>query len=150
VPNRILQYSIGKENLYYLYRFIVLPWELDWSSCKFLISEGNLKEYCDNHRIIIKSFDSTDKLSKAIASNYQTEEANCKGMLWFVRQDTKPKDTLRHLRNCAAHGNYRKRQINGVSCFAINNLDRNITKARGFIPLELLKGLVCAAESCKV
>jgi len=31
VPNKIVQYKVGKENLYYIYRFIILKWELEWT-----------------------------------------------------------------------------------------------------------------------
>jgi len=108
VPSKIHQYNIGKDNLYCFYRFIVLPWELEWSDKKFLVSQGTLQNYCTDHRINIKSFSSVDKLIQAIESKYEIEQKNVNGILWFVRQESKAKDTLRHLRNCFAHGNYKK------------------------------------------
>ena len=150
MADKTLQYSIGKDNLYFFYRFIVLPWELEWIDCKFLMNEGDLKKFCEKNGINIKSYESTEKLNEALSSTYPLEEKNNKGMLWFVRQDTKPKDTLRHLRNCFAHGNYRKRQKNRTPCVVIKNIDKNKVKAQGFIALDQLKGLVRSAESCKV
>lgn len=150
MAKKIYQYSVGKENLYFFYRFIILPWELEWVNQKFLMSEGNLRKYCKEHNINIKSFESTDKLGKAIASEYEVEETECIGVFWFVRQDTKPKDTLRHLRNCFSHGNYKKRQKNRVPCIVIENIDKGRVKAKGFLPIEKLSGIVRAASSCGV
>jgi hypothetical protein len=150
MANKIFQYSIGKDNLYFFYRFIVLPWELEWINCRFLVNAGDLKKFCMENEINIKSYESTDKLNEALLSEYQLEEKSSKGMLWFVRQDTKPKDTLRHLRNCFAHANYKKRRKNRVPCVVIKNIDRGKIKAQGFIPLNLLKDLVRSAEGCKV
>ena len=144
------QYSIGKQNLYFFYRFVILRWELEWFDQKFLMSEGALKKYCQEHNISIKSFESADKLGAAISSDYEAEESEVKGILWFVRQDTKPKDTLRHLRNCFAHGNYKKRQKNRVQCVVMENIDKGRVKAKGFLPIEKLNELVCAASSCGV
>lgn len=78
------------------------------------------------------------------------EAVQVTGILWFVRQDTKPKDTLRHPRNCFAHGNFVKRQKNRVSCVVIENIDKGRIKAKGFVPLDMLNGLVRAASSCLV
>ena len=150
MANIIHQYSIGKDNLYFFYRFIVLPWELEWVDCKFLMNAGDLKKFCAENRIDVKSYESTAKLDQALSSEYPSEEKSNKGMLWFVRQDSKPKDTLRHLRNCFAHASYRKGQKNKTPCVVIKNIDKNKIKAQGFIPLYLLKGLVRSAESCKV
>ncbi len=150
MANKNLQYSIGKNNLYFFYRFIVLRWELEWENCKFLVNAGDLKKFCVENEINIKSYESTDKLNEALLSEYPSEEKSNKGMFWFVRKDTKPKDTLRHLRNCFAHGNFTKRQKNRVPCIVIKNIDKRKIKAQGFIPLSLLKGLVRSAEGCKV
>jgi hypothetical protein len=150
MATKIYQYSVGKENLYFFYRFVILPWELEWANQKFLMSECNLGKYCQEKNISIKSFESTDKLGNAIASEYKAEETKYTGVFWFVRQDTKPKDTLRHLRNCFSHGNYKKRQKNRVPCIVIENLDKGRVKAKGFLPIEKLKGLVRAASSCRV
>jgi hypothetical protein len=150
VATKIHQYSVGKENLYFFYRSVILPWELEWANRKFLVSEGNLRKYCQEHDINIKSFESADKLGEAIATEYEAEETRVTGILWFVRQDTKPKDTLRHLRNCFAHGNYKKRQKNRAPCIVIENIDKEKVKAKGFMPLDMLNGLVRAASSCAV
>ncbi len=147
--NKNHQYSIGKDNLYLFYRFIVLPWELEWAGRKFLMNRGDLKKFCIKNKISIKSYESIDKLNKALSSEYLLEEKNNSGMFWFVRVDTKPKDTLRHLRNCFAHGNYRKRQKNKIPCVEIKNIHKNKVRAQGFIPLDLLKELVRSAKSCK-
>ncbi|MEJ1412736.1 MAG: hypothetical protein RPU90_04050 [Candidatus Sedimenticola sp. (ex Thyasira tokunagai)] len=117
---------------------------------KFLMSEGGLGKYCHDHKIDIKSFDSADRLSAAIATEYKHEEKDIAGILWFVRQETKPKDTLRHLRNCFAHGNFRKRQKNRTQCIVIENIDKGRVKAKGFLPIEKINGLVRAASSCGV
>jgi len=150
MPAKIHQYSVGKNNLYIFYRFVVLPWELEWANHKFLMSEGNLRKYCKDNNINVKSFESVDKLNAAIVSEYDAEETRAAGILWFVRQETKPKDMLRHLRNCFAHGNYRKRQKNRVPCVVIENVDKEKVKAKGFIPLDMLYGLVRAASDCGV
>ena len=114
------------------------------------MSEGRLKAFCETNDINIKSFESTDKLNDELSKEYKSQEKKNKGMLWFVRKDTKPKDTLRHLRNCFAHGNFSKRQKNREPCVVIKNIDKNKIKAQGFIPLTMLKDLVRAVESCKV
>ncbi|WP_282679956.1 hypothetical protein [Shewanella xiamenensis] len=67
-----------------------------------------------------------------------------------MRKDTKPKDTLRHLRNSFAHGNFKKRQKNKKQCIVIENIDSGQLKAKGFLPLDKLKGLVSAASGCGV
>lgn len=150
MAGRIAQYSIGKENLYFFYRFIVLRWELEWADCKFLSSQGDLRRFTKENDINIKAFESTEKLNEALLSMYPSEEKNRKGILWFVRRDTKPKDILRHLRNCFAHGKYRKRQKNRMPCVVIESIHRSRIKAKGFVPLDMLNGLVRSAESCKV
>lgn len=142
-------YSAGKDNLYYFYRFIILPWEFEWVNSKFHMGEGNLGKYCQEHNISIKSFDSADKLGRAISTDYEAEKNKAAGILWFVRSDTKPKDTLRHLRNCFAHGNFKKNQKNRVQCISIENRDNGKVKAQGFVPIDKLHGLVDAATSCK-
>ena len=144
------QYSIGKENLYFFYRFVILPWECEWIDCKFLMNKGSLKKFCTENKVDIKSYESINKLNEALSTKYELEEKNYRGMFWFVRKETKPKDTLRHLRNCFAHGNYKKRQKNKINCISIQNWNNGKIKAQGFIPLELLKSLVSSAESCKV
>ena len=150
MSNSIHQYSIGKDNLYFFYRFIILRWELEWVNYKFISNRGDLTSFCEANKINIKSFESADKLNKAITSDYKSQEAISNGMLWFVKQETKPKDALRHLRNCVAHGSYRKRQKKRTPCIAINNIDKNILKAQGFIPVSLLNNLIHAIVSCKV
>lgn len=150
MAGRIHQYAVGKEQLYFFYRFVVLPWELEWSNQKFLMAEGNLGKYCQEHGISLKSFGSADKLSKAISAEYKTLEKTATGIFWFVRNDTKPKDTLRHLRNCFAHGNFKKRQKNRIACIAIENIDKGKTKAVGYLPIGSLEDLVRAVLSCGV
>ena len=56
------QFTVGKDNLYFFYRFVILPWEFEWVNQKLLMSEGNLRKYCKEHNIAIKSFESADKL----------------------------------------------------------------------------------------
>ena len=147
---KINQYSVGKEHLYNFYRFIILPWELEWVNQAFHISEGNLRDFCRKNNINIKSFESSRKLSEAISSEYDSQEKQLTGILWFVRKETKPKDTLRHLRNCFAHGNFKKRQRNKAPCVVIENIDSGHVKAKGLLPLEKLSELVSSASSCSV
>lgn len=144
------QYSIGKEHIYFFYRFVILTWELEWVNKKFLLAEGELRKFCQENNINIKSFDSAAKLAEGISTNYKSEANVSVGILWFVKKDTKPKDTLRHLRNCFAHGNFTKRQKNKAPCLMIENIDNGTLKAQGFLPLGVLNGLVRAANSCGV
>lgn len=148
MKKKIHQYSIGKENLHYFYRFIILPWELKWLNQRFLMSEGDFRKYSREHNINIKSFESTDKLNNAIISEYEAKAKETTGIFWFVRRDTKPKDTLRHLRNCFSHGNFKKRNKNRTPCIVIENIDKGRIKAKGFIPINEIKLLVRAASSC--
>ena len=124
VATNIHQYTAGKENLYFFYRFVILRWELEWASKKFSMAEGSLRKYCKEQGINIKSFESADKLDQAIACEYVAAEAKVTGIFWFVRRDTKPKDTLMYLRHCFAHGNYKKRQKNRVQGIVITNIDK--------------------------
>lgn len=144
------QYKIGKDNLYYFYRFIILRWELEWSDQKFLIAEGDLQDFCYEHKISVKQYPSTAKLNEAISKEFEVASKKYVGLIWFVAKDTKPKDALRHLRNTFAHGNFRKRQKNGVDCIVFENIDKKQVKAKGFIPLKLLKPLIEAIQTCKV
>ena len=148
MATKIHQYNIGKDNLYYFYRFVVLPWELEWVNRKYLMKAGRLNKYCQEHSINLKSFSSTDKLNEAISTEYDVEKIKFTGLFWLVRHDTKPKDTLRHLRNCFAHGNYQKRQMNRIPCIVIENIDKGAVKAKGFIPIDRLKEFVHAVCSC--
>jgi len=150
LASKVPQYKTGKEYLYYFYRFIVLRWELEWSSQQFLIAEGDLQDFCYEHRISIKQFSTTAKLNDAINNEFKTASGKYKGIIWFNKNDTKPKDALRHLRNTFAHGNFRKRQKNGVDCIVFENIDKKQIKAKGYIPLKLLKPFVEALVSCKV
>jgi hypothetical protein len=150
VAEKLKQFSVGKERLYFFYRFIILPWELEWANKKFLLAEGELSKFCQEHNINIKSFDSSAKLGEALSTVYENEANKSAGVIWFVRKDTKPKDTLRQLRNCFAHGNYTKRQKNKTQCLVIENIDNGTVKAKGVLPLETLRGLVRAASSCGV
>lgn len=150
MASKVPQYKTGKEYLYYFYRFIVLRWELEWSSQQFLIAEGDLQDFCYEHRISIKQFSTTAKLNDAINNEFKTASGKYKGIIWFNKNDTKPKDALRHLRNTFAHGNFRKRQKNGVDCIVFENIDKKQIKAKGYIPLKLLKPFVEALVSCKV
>jgi len=145
-----VQYKAGKENLYYFYRFIVLRWELEWSNEKFLLSVGELKDFCYENKISIKQYDSTAKLNKALNEEFKTASEKYKCVIWFNKKETKPKDVLRHLRNTFAHGNFRKRQKNRVDCIVFENIDNKQIKAKGFIPLNLIKPLINALQSCKV
>jgi hypothetical protein len=144
------QYKAGKDNLYYFYRFIVLRWELEWSSQKFLIAEGTLQDFCYEHRINIKQYSTTLILNEAIKNNFENASDKYDGIIWFNKKDPKPKDALRHLRNTFAHGNFRKRQKNGVDCIVFENIDKKQIKAKGYIPLKLLKPFVEALVSCRV
>lgn len=144
------QYSIGKEHIYFFYRFVILPWELEWVNKKFLLAEGELRKFCQGNNINIKSFDSAAKLAEGVSTNYKSEANESAGVFWFVKKDTKPKDTLRQLRNCFAHGNYTKRQKNNTPCLMIENIDNGVLKAKGFLPIGVLSGLVRAANSCSV
>ncbi len=150
MTTKIQQYAVGKDNLNYFYRFIILPWELEWKDKKFLMDKGSLRNYCKEKSINIKSFESTDKLDEAIRTKYQAEEHKTVGIFWFVRKDTKPKDILRHLRNCLAHGNFKRQQKNRNPCISIENIDKGRVKAKGFIPIDELSRLVRAARSCEV
>lgn len=150
MANKVVQYNAGKENLYYFYRFIVLKWELEWSNQKFLISTGSFKEFCNKNKINVKQYDSTVKLNIALNNEFKTESKKYSALVWFNKNETKPKDALRHLRNTFAHGNFCKRQKNGVDCIVFENIDKKQIKAKGYIPLKLLKPFVEALVSCKV
>jgi hypothetical protein len=143
------QYKAGKDNLYYFYRFIVLRWELEWSGQKFLIAKGDLQDFCYEQKISIKQYPSTAKLNEAISKDFEAASNKYDGLIWFNTKDTKPKDALRHLRNTFAHGNFCKRQKNGVDCIVFENIDKKQIKAKGFIPLKLLKPFVEALVSCR-
>ncbi|MDN0125269.1 hypothetical protein QVN60_19165, partial [Yersinia aleksiciae] len=149
VTKKIKQYSLGKDNLYFFYRSIILPWELEWANQKFLVAQGDLNEYCQKQKLSIKSFPSIDQLRESIVEEFESEKKMYSGILWFVRRESKPKDILRHLRNCFAHGNFTKNQKNGSPCIVIENFDKNQIKAKGFLPVDKLRGLVCAASSCE-
>ena len=150
MAKKIHQYNIGKSNLYYFYRFVVLPWELEWVDREYNMKSGRLNKYCKKHSINLKSFSSTDKLNEAISTEYDIEKTKFSGLFWFVRIETKPKDTLRHLRNCFAHGSYQKRQKDRTQCIVIENINKGLVKAKGFIPINKLKGFVHAICSCIV
>jgi hypothetical protein len=150
LANQVIQYKAGKDNLYYFYRFIVLRWELEWSAQNFLIAEGDLQDFCYEHKISIKQYPSTAKLNEAISKEFEAATNKYDGLIWFIAKDTKPKDALRHLRNTFAHGNFRKRQKNGVDCIVFENIDKKLIKAKGYIPLKLLKPFVEALVSCRV
>jgi hypothetical protein len=150
LANQAVQYKTGKEHLYYFYRFILLRWELEWASQSFLISEGDLKDFCYRNKISIKQYPSTAKLNEAITKEFKAASNKYDGVIWFNKKDPKPKDALRHLRNTFAHGNFRKRQKNGVDCIVFENIDKKQVKAKGFIPLKLLKPFVEALLSCRV
>lgn len=149
MSKRIAQYKSGKENLYFFYRFIVLRWELEWTDQKFLLSVGELQEFCYVHKISLKSFDSTAKLNKALKEEFKSASDKYEGVIWFNKKDTKPKDVLRHLRNTFAHGNFSKRQKNRINCIVFENIDKKQIKAKGFIPIELIKPLIAALETCR-
>ncbi len=140
------QYTVGKDQLYFFFRFVILPWELEWANQKFLLREGDFAKFCQEKNIDVKSFSSAAKLSEALAAAYESDAKRFSGLFWFVRIDTKPKDTLRQLRNCFAHGSYIKRQKNRVQCLVIENIDKGSIKAKGFLPLGSLKGFVGAAR----
>ena len=146
----ISQYKSGKENLYFFYRFVVLPWELEWCDNKFLMKIGDLDDFCSQNSFSIKSFESTAKLKLALDTKFISETKKYSGAFWFVRKDTKPKDLLRHLRNSFSHGNFTIGQRNRQKCINLQNMDGNHIKAKGFIPLELLKSLVDSSSKCMV
>jgi len=148
MSKKIIQYNAGKDYLYYYYRFVILPWELEWSQEKFIKKKGSLDSYCKNKNISIKSFASAEKLKYALTHEYQNIENSFNGVLWFVRSDTVPKDILRHLRNCFAHGNFQMRQKNKIKCIFIKNINSNTIKAQGFIPVDEIRGLVESAKTC--
>lgn len=141
------QYTVGKEWLHFFYRFVILPWELEWESQQYRLEDSNLNKFCQDNNISIKSFASTAQLREAISKNYESDANRFVGLFWFVRRETKPKDALRHLRNCLAHGHYKKRQKNKVPCLVIENIDKASIKAKGFLPLRSLDGFVRAASS---
>jgi hypothetical protein len=150
LASQVVQYKVGKENLYYFYRFIILRWELEWSGQKFLIAEGDLQDFCYVNKLNIKQYPTTAKLNEAINKEFGPASDKYDGLIWFIGNDTKPKNALRHLRNTFAHGNFRKRQKNGVDCIVFENLDKKLIKAKGYIPLKLLKPFVEALVSCRV
>ena len=127
----------------------MLPWELEQKNLTYAISEGNLKLFCKKENIDIKSFPSASELKIALRK-FDNEAKNRNGLIWFVRRDQKPKDLLRHLRNAFAHGHFQRRQKNKRNCVCLECIDNSSVKAKGFIPLENLKGLVNSANSCKV
>lgn len=148
VSSKPPQYRIEKEWLYYFYRQVILPWEIDWKSSKFLIERGSLRDFCEQDNFSIKSFASAKELEYAMKEYDDCIRLN-RGALWFVRREQKPKDVLRHLRNAFAHGHFSKRQKNNTMCVDISCIDNKILKARGFVPLKSLKRMVNAAWSCK-
>ena len=148
--NKNSQYTIGKEYLYYIYRFIILPWELEWKNEKFLISEGKLREFCNSNNINLKSFESSQKLENELMKEYEAQEKCSNGIIWIVRRETKPKDILRQLRNCFAHGHFVKRQKNNEPCIVIENMHKGRITAKGYVPLSKLKALMGSLLSCKV
>lgn len=68
--------------------------------------------------------------------------------MWFVSREAKPKGLLHNLRNCFVHGHYEKRQKNKQACIVISHKHNNKIKVWGFLPIDKLKDLVNAAESC--
>ena len=141
-------YRVGKDWLYFMYRQVILPWELEWSTARFHIDQGSLREFCDAEAFSVKAFPSAAELKHAMSEIEQESRAK-RGLLWFVRRDQKPKDTLRHLRNAFAHGLFTARQKNRQNCVDIVAINQGTLKARGFIPLGSLRGFVDAARSCK-
>jgi len=145
----VYQYKIGKNILYVFYRFVVLRWEIEWHHQKFLVENGDLRQFESKYQFNIKSFNSTKELNDNLHA-FEAESKKYSGILWFVRQETKPKDILRHLRNAFAHGNFRRRQKNRSVCIVIECIHNKQIKAKGILPLEHIQGLVKAASSCRV
>ena len=140
------QYKVGKDWIYFFYRQVVLPWELSWKTSKFLASHGEFRSFCLKEKLSIKSYPTIKELNQAMPA-FEGESKNWNGMLWFVRREQKPKDVLHHLRNAFAHGQFRKRQKNRRDCIFIECTFKNSLRAKGYIPLQAIKGLVHASSS---
>jgi hypothetical protein len=143
-------FSVKKDDLYYFYKNIVLEWETEWKAKRFLYSEGSLGSWAHQKSMNLKVFDSTDKLNLALNTEFSSEAKKFRGIFWMVKKDTKPKDTLRHLRNAFSHAHFSKCQKNKIECLAIQCIDKNKIKAQGYIPIDDLKGLITAILTCYV
>ena len=141
----IHQYKIGQEELYSLYRFIILPWEIEWQPLKFKTNEGELKKFEKDQNIALKCFNNISDLESE-AAKYLKSYKKFNGVLLFNRTDNKPKAILRHLRNISAHGHFKKGVVNKINCLKIKHYSEKDKRLRaiGHIPFNQLKPLIKA------
>lgn len=150
MSNRPIQYNVPKDNLYYLYRFIVLPWEVEWKNLKFSTNEGDLKAYEKDNNILLKCFENINALE--VESNKCTNEyKKYAGVMLFNRTDNKPKAVLRHLRNLSAHGNFRFRMVNKRPCLGFEHYgDDKRLRVIGYIPFDEFNPMIKAIMTTKM
>ena len=143
--SKIHQYRVGQEKLYFLYRFIILPWELEWQSQQFSTNIGNLKKYEKDSGLVLKCFENISKL-EVEAKNYPKSYKKTKGILLFNKTENKPKCLLRHLRNLSAHGHFKMVTINKTKCIRFKHHSKKDDKLRviGHLPFDELKPLIKA------
>jgi len=151
MSNRCVQYRVPKEELYFLYRFIILPWEMDWKQGKFITSIGNLKEYEKSRNILLKCFESISDL-EVEADNYPKKFYDYAGVMLFNRTGNKPKAILRHLGHLCAHGHFRSKTVGKRQCLGFkHHSDKdNRLRAIGHLPFDELKPLIRAVITTKV
>lgn len=139
------QYKIAQNKLYYLYRFIILPWEIEWRSQNFNTNIGSLKQFEKDSGILLKCCRTVSDLEAEI-KEYAQKYKKIKGALLFNRTDNKPKSILRHLRNVSAHGHFKTGTINKNKCLKIEHYSETDQRLRayGHIPFDHLKPLIRA------
>lgn len=133
-----------------MYRFVILPWELEWKNDNFNTSKGNLKSYEKNKNILLKCFDNISDL-EAEAKNYPKEYCSYDGVMLFNKSGNKPKEILRHLRNICAHGNFRVRSVNKRPCLGFSHYaeDKRL-RVIGHLPFDEVSHLINAVMTTKV
>ena len=154
MPQRNVQYKVSKEHLYYLYRYLVLPWELEWKTSDFNTNLGKLKKYEKSRGILLKSVRNISGLEiEAESYKNRTKYQESSGVMLFLRgSSNKPKEVLRQLRNISAHGNFRLRQVNKVKCLGFEHHSDTDKKLRvtGHLPFDELKPLIAAIMTTRV
>ena len=144
-------YRITDKRLLFLYKSIILKWELDWKNKKFNTTLGYLKSYEKDNNILLKCFDNISDLEKE-AEGYIKDFRGYYGVMLFNRTDNKPKAILRHLRNISAHGHFRPKVVNKIKCMGFKHFSEkdNRLRAIGYIPYDEFKSLIKAIMSTKV
>lgn len=155
------QANVDDHVLIFLYRELLVPWELEFHHQQFLMprKKEGFKAFCIENSIVIESQMSSISLKRNM-NTFTSASKKLNGLFRIAQSGTGygktrklytiPKSLLYHLRNSVAHASFGSRKSGGISFIYFEGSYRGKLKIQARIQEELLIEFVKNLVSTRV